>query len=316
MQDTFGRTISYMRLSVTDKCNCRCIYCMPRGGVAHHTHGEVLSFEEMAEIVRAASKLGVRKVRVTGGEPLVRRGIVGLVAMLSDIEGIDEVDMTTNGTLLAPLAKDLRAAGLTRLNVSLDTLRPGRYQEISRVGELSDVLDGMRAARLAGFPPPKINCVLMGGVNDDEAADFVDIARREPVEVRFIELMPMGECAHWPKERFVSGDVVLEAVPELERVGEGGVAELYSAPGFLGRVGLIRAVSHRFCSGCDRVRVTADGRLKPCLHSAAEVPLRGLHGSGLERAIARGIEAKPAHHNLAPGLRSSETPRDMFEIGG
>lgn len=316
MQDTFGRTISYMRLSVTDKCNCRCIYCMPCEGVAHHTHGEVLSFEEMAEIVRAASRLGVRKVRVTGGEPLVRRGIVDLVAMLSGIEGIDEVDMTTNGTLLAPLANDLRTAGLTRLNISLDTLRPDRYREISRVGELSDVLDGIRAARLAGFPPPKINCVLMGGVNDDETADFVDIARREPVEVRFIELMPMGECAHWPKGRFVSGDVVLEAVPELERVGEGGVAELYSAPGFLGRVGLIRAVSHRFCSGCDRVRVTADGRLKPCLHSATEVPLRGLHGLELERAIARGIEAKPAHHNLVPGLRSSETPRDMFEIGG
>ena len=198
MQDTFGRTISYMRLSVTDKCNCRCIYCMPRGGVARHAHGEVLSFEEMAEIVRAASRLGVRKVRVTGGEPLVRRGIVDLVAMLSGIEGIDEVDMTTNGTLLAPLAKDLRAAGLTRLNVSLDTLRTDRYREISRVGELSDALDGIRAAKLAGFPPPKINCVLMGGVNDDEAADFVDIARREPVEVRFIELMPMGECASFP----------------------------------------------------------------------------------------------------------------------
>ncbi len=158
--------------------------------------------------------------------------------------------------------------------------------------------------------------VLMGGVNDDEIADFVDIARREPIEVRFIELMPMGECARWPRERFVAGEEVLGRVPELARMGAGGVAELYAAPGFAGRVGLIRAVSHKFCSGCDRIRVTADGRLKPCLHSAAEVSLRGLAGPALAEAIRAGIAAKPAHHNLAPGVRASDTPRDMFEIGG
>ena len=316
MRDTLGRDISYLRLSVTDKCNCRCVYCMPAAGVPTRAHRDLLTFEELTDIVAAAATLGVRKVRVTGGEPLARRGVVDLVRMLSEVPGIDEVDMTTNATMLAPVAADLRAAGLTRLNVSLDTLRPERYRAITRAGELADALAGLRAAREAGFTNTKINCVLMGGVNDDEIAAFVDIARREPIEVRFIELMPMGECARWPRERFVAGEEVLGRVPELVRMGAGGVAELYAAPGFAGRVGLIRAVSHKFCSGCDRIRVTADGRLKPCLHSAAEVSLRGLAGPALAEAIRAGIAAKPAHHNLAPGVRASDTPRDMFEIGG
>ena len=289
---------------------------MPPAGVPARSHRDLLSFEELAAIVEAAAGLGVHKVRITGGEPLARRGVEQLVGLVSAVPGIDEVDMTTNATMLAPLAVQLREAGLTRLNVSLDTLRADRYRAISRTGELADAIAGLRAAAAAGFDRFKINCVLMGGVNDDEVADFVDIARREPVEVRFIELMPMGECAAWPQDRFISGDAVLNTCPELERIGEGGVAELYAGEGFAGRVGLIRAVSHRFCSGCDRIRVTADGRLKPCLHSAAEVPLAGLSGAELVDAIRAGISAKPAHHNLAPGVRPSDTPRDMNEIGG
>ena len=316
MLDSLGRDISYLRLSVTDKCNCRCAYCMPAEGVALHAHGEVLSFEEMREIAEAACSLGVRKVRVTGGEPLVRRGIVELVRMLAEVPGVEELAMTTNATLLAPLVGELRRAGLKRLNISLDTLRPERYGQITRIGELSQALAGIEAARAEGFDGLKINCVLMGGVNDDEICDFVRLAKENPYEVRFIELMPMGECATWPRERFISGDAVLMAAPELERLGQGGVAELYSAPGFKGRVGLIRAVSHRFCSGCDRIRVTADGRLKPCLHSKAEVALRGLHGAELVEAIRDGIAAKPAHHNLAPGESASDTPRSMYQIGG
>lgn len=321
MRDDFGRSISYLRLSVTDKCNCRCVYCMPASGVPRCAHEDLLSFEELTEVVRAAAALGVTKVRVTGGEPLARRGVVELCRMVAAVPGIDEVDMTTNATMLAPVAGDLRAAGVTRLNVSLDTLDPERYRAITRTGTLADALAGIEAARDAGFgagmdSPLKINCVLMGGVNVDEVPRLVDMARRDPVEVRFIELMPMGECALWPRERFVSTDVVLDACPELERIGSGGVAELYAGPGFVGRVGLIRAVSHRFCSGCDRIRVTADGRVKPCLHSAAEVSVRGLRGSELEQALARAIRMKPAHHELAPGVRPSATPRDMFQIGG
>ncbi len=316
MLDSTGRDITYLRLSVTDKCNCRCAYCMPADGVAHHAHGDVLTFEEMREVVEAATELGVRKVRITGGEPLVRRGIVELVRMIAEVPGVEDLAMTTNATLLAPMVGDLREAGLKRLNISLDTLRPARYGQITRIGELSQALAGIQAARAEGFDDLKINCVLMGGVNDDEIRDFVRLAKENPYEVRFIELMPMGECASWPSERFISGDAVLAAAPELERLGQGGVAELYSAPGFEGRVGLIRAVSHRFCSGCDRIRVTADGRLKPCLHSRAEVSLRGLHGLELVEALRAGISSKPAHHNLDPGSRASETPRSMFEIGG
>ena len=321
MRDGFGRTIRYLRLSVTDKCNCRCVYCMPATGVPRCRHEDLLCFEELVEVVRAATTLGVRKVRVTGGEPLARRGVVDLCRMVAAVPGVEELDMTTNATMLAPVAADLRAAGVTRLNVSLDTLDPERYRAVTRVGTLADALAGIRAAREAGFgssidSPLKINCVLMGGVNVDEVPRLVDMARRGPVEVRFIELMPMGECALWPRERFVSADVVLDACPELERIGTGGVAELYRGPGFAGRVGLIRAVSHRFCSACDRIRVTADGRVKPCLHSAAEVSVRGLHGEGLARALARAILMKPAHHELAPGARPSATPRDMNEIGG
>ena len=316
MRDTFGRTITYLRLSVTDKCNCRCRYCMPAAGVPARSHEELLSFEELGEVVRAATALGVRKVRITGGEPLVRRGIVSLCRMVAEVPGVEELAMTTNATLLAPVAADLRAAGVSRLNVSLDTLRPERYRQITRVGELSDALAGIRAARVAGFGRLKINCVLVGGVNDDEVTDFVDLARREPVEVRFIELMPMGECSLWPRERFVPANMVLEGAPELQRVGSSGVAELYAGAGFAGRVGLIRAVSHRFCAGCDRIRVTADGRVKPCLHSAAEVGVRGLHGQELEAALRSAIRLKPAHHDLQPGVSPSATPRDMNQIGG
>ena len=314
--DSLGRPITYLRLSVTDRCNCRCTYCMPAHGVPVQGHDDLMSFKELVEVVRAATRLGVRKVRITGGEPLVRRGIVELCRMVKGVPGVEELAMTTNATLLSPLAESLRAAGLDRLNVSLDTLRPERYRAITRTGELSDALDGIRAAWDAGFRELKLNCVLIGGVNEDEAADFVAIARESPVEVRFIELMPMGQCAAWEPRRFVSADAVLAACPELAAVGGSGVAELYAAPGFAGRVGLIRAVSHRFCSGCDRIRVTADGRLKPCLHSAQEICLRGLGPDELEGALRRGIEGKPAHHNLRPGVSPSATARSMNQIGG
>lgn len=316
MQDTLGRDITYMRLSVTDRCNCRCIYCMPEAGVAKRSHNDLLSFEELTDIVRAATELGVHKVRITGGEPLVRRGIETLVEMVAGVPGVDEVAMTTNATLLVDKAEALRAAGLTRLNISLDTLRSERYREISRVGSLEDALAGIEAARAAGFANTKINCVLMGGINSDELADFVELTKSEPYEARFIELMPMGECAGWPAERFISADAVLVAVPELEPCGTSGVAELYQVPGYVGRIGLIRAVSHKFCSHCDRIRVTADGKLKPCLHSEGEFDLRGLTGDELVSALKQGVLAKPAHHNLSPGVAASATPRDMNQIGG
>lgn len=313
MTDGFGRKIEYLRLSVTDLCNLRCQYCMGPEGVKKRDHRDILSHEEIEEIVRAAVKLGVRKVRVTGGEPLVRPGIVDICRRIGAIDGVEELCVTTNGLRLPELAGALRQAEVCRLNISLDTLRPERYREITRVGSLEKALAGLEAARAAGFPPPKLNCVLMGGVNDDEIPDFVALTEREPVSVRFIELMPIGPCRDWDKSRFIPADAVLQAVPELTPVGGDGVARLYRLPGGKGTVGLIRPVSDHFCPTCNRIRITADGKLKPCLHSAAELPLRGLHGEELEAAIRAGILAKPQRHHLETG---SESIRNMNAIGG
>ena len=315
MLDGEGRLIEYLRLSVTDRCNCRCTYCMPAGGVPMLGHKDILSFEELTEVVAACAQLGVRKVRLTGGEPLVRRGLPELVRMIRAVPGVEELAMTTNATLLAPVAAELHHAGLDRLNVSLDTLDAARYAELTRGGSLEDALAGLAAARDAGFSHTKVNCVLMGGVNDADVPRLAELARTEPIDVRFIELMPMGPCAGWPKARFIPAETVLEAVPGLEPLRRDGVAELWHAPGWEGNVGLIRPMSHRFCDGCSRIRVTADGRLKPCLHSAAEIPLRGLHGEALLAELRRGIAAKPAYHHMDQD-HASQSARDMNEIGG
>lgn len=315
MLDGEGRLIEYLRLSVTDRCNCRCTYCMPAGGVPMLGHKDILSFEELTEVVTACAQLGVRKVRLTGGEPLVRRGLPELVRMIRAVPGVEELAMTTNATLLAPVAAELHHAGLDRLNVSLDTLDVARYAELTRGGSLEDALAGLAAARDADFSRTKVNCVLMGGVNDADVPRLAELARTEPIDVRFIELMPMGPCAGWPKARFVPAETVLEAVPGLVPLRRDGVAELWHAPGWAGNVGLIRPMSHRFCDGCSRIRVTADGRLKPCLHSAAEIPLRGLHGEALLAELRRGIAAKPAYHHMDRD-HASQSARDMNEIGG
>ena len=278
-------------------------------------HKDILSFEELTEVVGACAQLGVRKVRLTGGEPLVRRGLPELVRMIRAIPGVEELAMTTNATLLAPVAAELHHAGLDRLNVSLDTLDVARYAELTRGGSLEDALAGLAAARDADFSRTKVNCVLMGGVNDADVPRLAELARTEPIDVRFIELMPMGPCAGWPKARFVPAETVLEAVPGLVPLRRDGVAELWHAPGWAGNVGLIRPMSHRFCDGCSRIRVTADGRLKPCLHSAAEIPLRGLHGEALLAELRRGIAAKPAYHHMDRD-HASQSARDMNEIGG
>lgn len=315
MKDRYGRTIKYLRLSVTDLCNCRCVYCMGENGVPRLPHSAILSFEEIEEIVRAAVSLGVTKVRLTGGEPLVRRGIDELVRRLRGIEGVEELAMTTNGARLAEYAEALKEAGLDRLNVSLDTLDPEKFRRITRIGELRDTLGGLDAARRAGFERIKLNTVLMGGVNDDEIAEIAALAKDGAFDVRFIELMPIGECTDWDRRRFLPAERVLEYLPKGERVPSDGVAELWRPAGFRGTVGLIRPLSHRFCADCDRIRVTADGCLKPCLHSAREIPLRGKHGEALVRTIAEGMQAKPREHHMADG-HASESRRGMNRIGG
>lgn len=314
MTDTFGRTVDYLRLSVTDLCNFRCQYCMPADGVCKRDHSEILSVEECVEIGHAAVNCGVRKIRLTGGEPLVRRGILDICSGLRSIPDLQELCLTTNGSLLSKFAEPLRASGVDRLNISIDTLRPERYKAMSRCGELSDVLEGIKAAERAGFEQLKLNTVLIGGFNDDEIGDFLALTMEHPWEIRFIELMPMGPCAGWEKSCFIPNTTVLERFPMLEPVEAQGVARRYRLPGAKGTVGLISPVSHEFCDGCRRIRVTADGKLKACLHSREELSLRGLHGDALEAAICEGIRQKPERHHLT--LRASDTPRNMNQIGG
>ncbi|MBR5381206.1 MAG: GTP 3',8-cyclase MoaA [Oscillospiraceae bacterium] len=313
MKDGFGRNIRYLRLSVTDLCQFRCVYCMPEAGVSKLRHDGILSVEECVEVCRVCASLGVTKIRLTGGEPLVRRGIVDICRGISQIEGVEELCLTTNGVLLPRYAKELKDAGVTRVNISLDTLDPEKFRRITRTGELGDVLAGLDLAEEL-FGHTKINCVLIGGVNDD-VLPMVELTRDRDIDVRFIELMPIGECASWDRARFIGGDAVLKAVPELRPVGSGGVSTLYQVPGWRGRVGLISPMSHKFCSTCDRIRVTADGKLKPCLHSATEIPLKGLHGRELEETIAGAIRGKPQSH-LMDETHRSDSLRGMSGIGG
>lgn len=314
MTDTYGRKVDYLRLSVTDLCNYRCRYCMPEEGVCKREHKDILSVEECIEVVQAAARCGVIKVRLTGGEPLVRRGILDICRGIAAIPEIRELCLTTNGSLLPELAGPLRRAGVDRLNISLDTLRPDRFAAMTRTGTLRQALDGISAAEEAGFTGLKVNAVLIGGFNDDELGDLLALTEDRPWELRFIELMPMGPCAQWDRGCFLSSGAVLERFPQLEPIEAQGVAMRYRLPGAKGTVGFISPLSHTFCAQCRRLRVTADGKLKSCLHSREEIDLKGLHGEALEAAIRRGILQKPLEHHLTD--RPSDTPRNMNQIGG
>lgn len=312
MLDRHARNITYLRLSVTDLCSLRCRYCMPAGGVSKRGRDEICSLEELVEITRAAVDCGVRKVRLTGGEPLVRRGILEICRGIAAMKEVEELCLTTNALALPQLAEPLKEAGVNRLNVSLDTLRPDRYAYMTRGGRLKEVFQGLEAAANAGFTGTKLNVVLMKGFNDDEISDFVDISRLYPLEVRFIELMPIGEGAH---AQFLPAETVLQSHPQLLPLEGSGVARRYRLPGGRGAVGLIEPMSRCFCPQCDRVRVTAEGKLKPCLHSNQEIPLRGLHGESLRQAIREGITAKPERHRMNE-TGHSDAGRNMHQIGG
>jgi len=317
MKDAFNRTINYLRISVTDLCNLRCRYCMPDNGVVKKQHSDILSVEEIESIVRAAAELGIDKVRITGGEPLVRNGILEICRKIGAIDSLKEICLTTNGILLGDMAKDLKKAGVSRVNISLDTLDPVKYKQITRNGELSDVFRGIQAAREAGLLPLKINIVLIGGFNDNEIGDFVEMTRSEEIDVRFIELMPIGECAGWDSECFIHASRVLEREPRLEPIfnQEAAVEKLYRVPGYKGRVGLINPMSQPFCQQCNRIRVTADGKLKTCLHSSEEIELKGLPPEVIKERIASAIANKPLRHYLNERTKSEST-RNMFQIGG
>ena len=317
MKDTFGRTITYLRLSVTDLCNLRCRYCMPEEGVCKKRHEEMLTEDEMILAVEAAASLGVSKLRITGGEPLVKKNILSICERSAAVEGIREVCLTTNGTLLPKLAKGLRAVGVSRVNLSFDTLDPEKYTYMTRGGTLDLALKGLDAALEAGFEQVKINAVLVGGFNDDEIPAMAELTRRYPVDVRFIELMPMTEQEAFGSVAYVPGQAVLTALPYLEPAEQdGGVAKLYRLPGALGKVGLINPVSGHFCAACNRIRLTADGKLKPCLHSGQEYSLKGMDMEGMRTEMVRAILAKPACHGELSACDRSEAGRAMNQIGG
>lgn len=317
MRDKYGRDITYMRISVTDECNLRCLYCMPeKRSDCISSKTDLLTADEIIEITRAAADAGISKIRVTGGEPLIRPDVVDICRRISAIPGIKELTLTTNGILLQDLAVPLYEAGVSRLNISLDTLQTEKYTRITRKGKFSEVIDGIDRARRAGLTPIKLNTVLIGGFNDDEIMDFVNLARDGDVEVRFIELMPIGACASFPKHAFVKGDMVLDRVPELIPIEDSGVARMFSFPDGRGRVGIISAVSQHFCLSCNRIRLTCDGKIKPCLHSKDEIVVRGLHGDDLAREMRRAILGKPAQHVKLTYGNVSETSRYMNQIGG
>jgi cyclic pyranopterin phosphate synthase len=319
LRDMFGRRVDYLRLSITDRCNLRCIYCMPPEGIPLKPAGEILTYGELLRCVRAAVSLGVRKVRVTGGEPLVRRGVVGFIRRLSRIPGIEDLGMTTNGIGLAEAAGPLRQAGLGRINVSLDTIRSDRYAEITRRDRLPDVLSGIDAALRAGFRPVKINVVLLHGLHPGEVDDFLAMAREKPLEVRFIERMPMG-CL--PTEGYVSADRIRDRILSLPGCRKGisgapSAAITYEVPGFAGTLGIISPISRKFCSDCNRLRISADGRLRNCLFSRETLDLRPALREGGEADVAglflRAVATKPEGHDLCGG---GSSPEPMSRIGG
>ncbi len=315
MRDRYGREIDYLRLSVTDLCNLRCRYCMPEEGVCKRTHDEMLSEEEMIRAVRAAASIGVRKLRITGGEPLVKKNIISICERAAAVKGIEEVCITTNAVLLPEYAAGLVAAGVGHINISLDTTDADGYAYITRTGVLSDALAGIECALSAGFKKVKINSVLINGFNTDRIPDMAELSVRYPVDVRFIELMPMVAGAFGP-EAYIECDEVLKRVPELEECGTDGVARMYRIPGAKGRIGLISPISAHFCASCSRLRLTADGMIKPCLHSPAEFGIRGLDEAGMKEVFLKAVGAKPLQHPPLGFDSLSGAGRSMNRIGG
>ncbi len=333
--DTFKRPINYLRISVTDRCNLRCIYCLPPEGVQLLSHDEILSYEEIATTVKLAAELGISKVRVTGGEPLVRARLPELVAMLAKIDTIDDISLTTNGTLLKKYAGELKEAGLKRVNVSLDSLKPDKFERITRHRKLSDVLQGIEAAKASGLNPVKINMVVMRGINDDEVVDFAKLTITEGWHVRFIELMPFaqdnppeghsaGDKAN-THPQFVSVNEIKERLnslgklePSMDITGN-GPAKYFRFPQAKGTIGFITPVSQHFCFDCNRLRLTAEGKLRPCLLSDHEIDLRQPLRSGaspekLKQIIVEAINTKPKEHQLSQGSKPQK--RFMSQVGG
>lgn len=322
MQDNHGRNINYLRLSITDRCNLRCRYCMPADGVVQKSCGEILRYEQFLQIVEAAVKLGIRKVRVTGGEPLVRKGVIDFLRRLSSMPGIEEVALTTNGLLLAEQAQNLRDAGVKRLNVSIDSLRPETYARITRGGSLEQVLAGLDAAEAAGLKL-KLNMVVMNGINDQEVVPFAALSLDKPWSVRFIEYMPTIREKQWQNQLVSGADILCELQRHysLKSISSGrycGPAKPYRIEGAKGTVGIITPISEHFCGSCNRIRVTSTGQAKSCLLAGGSLDLKSYlqqSEAGLLKALQQVIGDKPAQHRYRLELEK-DVPFSMSSIGG
>lgn len=321
--DQFGRTIEYLRISVTDRCNFRCQYCMPLEGLPWLPKDEILRYEEIAEIVRQLAPLGLKRIRLTGGEPTIRPQLARLVRMLRDISSVEDIALSTNGVKLPELAQPLRDAGLDRVNISADSMRPERVVAIARRDLKFDIVSSAQAAEDAGLGPIKINVVVMRGVNDDEIADFAALTRDHPWHVRFIELMPVGELRDLTWDHVVPTDEVLTRVralgdiePDAGPARGNGPAVYWRYPHSPGTVGVITPMTHTYCETCNRVRLTADGRLRTCLFGDHEVLLRDAlrRGEPLEPLFRQALADKPKEHELLQmrvgGLRA------LSQVGG
>lgn len=326
MRDQFGRRIDYLRVSVTDKCNLRCTYCMPVEGLDWIPRPELLTYEEIASVVRQMAELGLRRVRLTGGEPLVRRDLPDLVRLLRGIPAIEDIALSTNAVLLPQFAAELRDAGLDRVNISVDTLRRERFEAIARrpVRFFDAMLEGIEAAERAGFAPLKVNTVMLRGLNDDELPELAAITRERPWHVRFIELMPVGENLHLA-DRFVSADEILARVRALDDLAPdagpagNGPARYFRFPGAPGSVGVITPMSHNYCDRCNRMRLTADGQLRTCLFGTHQVDLRAPLRAGIpiREAVRGALADKPERHLLQLGTsRGSGGLAALSQVGG
>lgn len=325
LSDHFSRKINYLRLSITDRCNLRCTYCMPEEGVCKIDHQDVLSFEELFRVAKASIELGIEKIRITGGEPLVRKGVVPFVERLSTLVGLKELVLTTNGILLEEMAQDLKNAGIQRVNISLDSLNPGVFKKITRGGDLSRVLAGIRQADRIGLPV-KLNMVVMRGVNDGEIEDFLGLTSRRPYSIRFIEYMSSGHEADW-KQSVVSGQEIMERIKakylyqKLDKSKKrlSGPSQDYRLKGALGTFGIITPVFGHFCENCNRIRVSVDGTGRGCLFSDQKVDLKkslkGLDDAGLYNDLLQVVSGKPAGLQRIWGDEAQE-PLVMSAIGG
>jgi GTP 3',8-cyclase len=327
LKDRFGRQITYMRISITDRCNLRCVYCMPEEGVPWRPHQSMLTYEEIATVARAAASEGVRSFRLTGGEPLVRKGLPALIRMLAAIPGVEDISLTTNAILLEKQADLLAEAGLNRINISLDTLQEDRFQRITRGGLLEQLWKGVEAAEKAGLAPLKFNTVVLRGVNDDEIADIARLSYQHPWHMRFIELMPVKNQIPWgagfplPAQAYFSCDEIrtvlapLGLEPMQVDVGSGPARE-YRLKGAVGTVGIISPIGEHFCAACNRLRLTADGNLRVCLLSDLEIPILNALRSGeaIEPYLYKAVGMKPEKHELLNDQPPEE--RSMSEVGG